>query len=125
MERIHERVAGHPGKRRRWRLLQIALAGPAEEQQLSAWPQEGLKRVECSSFDANSADGDEIERFMELRAWEKLFKSCRFDQCVAESKRANGFPKEHGLAGLDLDQSQRQVGAGKLQGNCRRAASRA
>ena len=57
---------------------------------------------------------------MELGARQQLFKPRGLDFCVAEAERADGFPKEDGFARFYFDHSKGKVGAGQLQGNCRR-----
>src|SRR5262245_43064065 len=103
MEGVHQGVAGHPGQRRRWRLLELALARCPEKQELSARTEKCLECVERACFDADGTDRDKVQRLMKLGAREKLFESRGFDNGVTQSQRANGFTKEHGFARLDLD----------------------
>ena len=123
VERIDQRIGRHPGERRRRRIFEVALAGAAEEQEFSAGPQERLKRIERSI----SIRTARIET-RSSASWSSArgSSSSNRDVSTSASRRPEGsnrFPQEHGLARLDFDHPQREVAAGELERDGRRAAA--
>lgn len=123
VEGVDERISGQPRKGRRRRVFKVVLTGAAKKEKFPSWAQEGLKRIERPCFDPHSANGNQIDRFVEFGSWKEFLESGGLNLGVAEREGPNGFAQEHGFARLDFDHPQAEIRTRKLERDRWRAAA--
>ena len=91
MEGVDQRIRGHPGEWWRRRVFEIVLGRPSEKEELPSGAEKSLQTVERARFNANRSNRHEVERFVELGAWEQLLESRGLDFGIAQAQGADGF----------------------------------
>src|SRR5690606_24907993 len=124
LQRLEERIRRFPPQRRHDDIRLVRSAGTSDEEQPAADGQKRLKGGQHAFFEADGADGEDVEGFAQLRAGEQLFDPGCFDLRVGQVQLADGLAEERGLARLDLDHQKRDVRRGQLHWDRWRTAAR-